>query len=295
MTGLAIGEGPVPSMPGRLLVLPGAQQGAVSSPALCEATVIENRNVGDRYWLLRMRAPEVAAVVRPGQFVMLTVAREGEWDPVLPRPMAVFDSRPEEGEVDVIYGVVGRGTERLVRRRSGARIVTVGPLGKGFHLAPETRRVLLFGRGIGTCSLSMLAAAAVGRWFESVVVESARTPHALVGRPFFTRLPVTTLFSVTDRNGSSDPTVLEARLRRELAAFPPDQIFVCGSDRLLRLAGRFAGDWGPSVQVSVEAHMACGLGYCHGCSSGLRVAGDEAPLVCKDGPVFGWVPWDTAL
>jgi dihydroorotate dehydrogenase electron transfer subunit len=38
--------------------------------------------------------------------------------------------------------------------------------------------------------------------------------------------------------------------------------------------------------VSLEAHMACGLGYCHGCSSGAPGLAEEAPLVCRDGPVF---------
>jgi len=44
------------------------------------------------------------------------------------------------------------------------------------------------------------------------------------------------------------------------------------------------------VQVSLEAHMACGLGYCHGCATGTRTADEESPLICRDGPVFRLVP-----
>ena len=32
--------------------------------------------------------------------------------------------------------------------------------------------------------------------------------------------------------------------------------------------------------------MACGIGYCHGCSHGAVGESEEAPLVCREGPVF---------
>jgi hypothetical protein len=38
--------------------------------------------------------------------------------------------------------------------------------------------------------------------------------------------------------------------------------------------------------VSLEARMACGIGYCHGCSHGAVGESEEAPLVCREGPVF---------
>jgi dihydroorotate dehydrogenase electron transfer subunit len=39
-------------------------------------------------------------------------------------------------------------------------------------------------------------------------------------------------------------------------------------------------------EVSLEGHMACGVGLCQGCP--VERTGDEAKyaLVCKDGPVF---------
>ena len=43
---------------------------------------------------------------------------------------------------------------------------------------------------------------------------------------------------------------------------------------------------GMFVQVSLEARMACGIGYCHGCSHGAVGESEEAPLVCREGPVF---------
>ncbi|MBO0872611.1 MAG: dihydroorotate oxidase electron transfer subunit, partial [Pseudonocardia sp.] len=57
-----------------------------------------------------------------------------------------------------------------------------------------------------------------------------------------------------------------------------------GSERLARLAAELGGRWRASVQVCLEAHMACGLGYCHGCAT--STGGGPPRLVCRDGPVF---------
>ena len=66
-------------------------------------------------------------------------------------------------------------------------------------------------------------------------------------------------------------------------------VAVCGSNRLLRLAMELGAPQEASVEVSLEAHMACGLGYCHGCSTGHPGLASESPLVCKDGPVFACI------
>lgn len=257
-------------------------------PAHSEASVIENANVGDRYWRLRIEAPAIAGRVAPGQFLMVTVARPGHWDPALPRPMAIFGSQPHEGTVEFIYGVVGRGTMQLTKFTAGERITVVGPLGRPFALAHETRRIVLLGRGIGTCSLTILAQEAVSRGLCVSALDSARHEGALVGRRIYERLGIQSPFFVTDSDGSSDVGNVRSLLVRHLSERPPSQIFVCGSQRLLHLAGNLAAQWGASVQVAVEAHMACGLGYCHGCASGLASQSYETPLVCRDGPVFKW-------
>jgi dihydroorotate dehydrogenase electron transfer subunit len=257
-------------------------------PAYCDALVVANANVGDRYWQLRIEAPAIAECVAPGQFLMVTVASAGHWDPALPRPMAIFESNPREGTLDFVYGVVGRGTLQLTQFIAGERITVVGPLGRPFTLAQETRRVLLLGRGIGTCSLTILAGEAASRGLSVSALDSARHKGALVGRGAYERLGIASPFFVTDADGSSEVGKVRSLLVEHLSRRPPNQIFVCGSQRLLDLAADLAAEWGASVQVAVEAHMACGLGYCHGCASGLGAQARETPLVCRDGPVFRW-------
>ena len=274
---------------GQLAVIPRDEgDQPIADPALDRAVVVDHHHLADRYWYLRLHSPHIARTAQPGQFVMITIARDHEVGPVLPRPMAIYDMDPEQGWVDVMYGVVGAGTARLSGFAVGETVTIVGPLGRGFTVAPGTERILLVGRGIGTCSLTALAFQARDRGIEVVAVDSARTAHALIADETYRRAGVARLFQVTDADGSSDPAVLYNRLVHEYDAAPPQQLYVCGSNRLTRLCIDLGDRWAAETQVSLEAHMACGLGYCHGCSSGQRSSGNEAPLICRDGPVFRW-------
>lgn len=247
--------------------------------------VIENHRLTQRHFSLVLRSPEIATTALPGQFLMITVALRGESTPTLPRPMAVYSVLPEEGTVEVLYAIVGAGTERLSRVQRGAELFVVGPLGRWFDLSHDARHVLLLGRGIGNCSLTTVAQHTARQGVQTTAVSSGRERSGLVGLDVY-ETGGSRVYGVADDDGSSAVGPLHDRLVTDLADGPPDHIFVCGSRRLVRLAERLARRWDSRVQISIEAHMACGLGYCHGCASGARSVGEESPLVCADGPVF---------
>lgn len=259
-----------------------------TGPACGDAVVLYNMHHRDRYWRMRLQVPGLAGPAMPGQFAMLTVARPGEAAPPLPRPMAVFDTGPGN-EIEIVYGVVGSGTRRLTGFRAGERLLTVVPLGRGFAVPAGTRRMLLLGRGIGTCSLTLLAARAVAEGVDVTAVASGRHGDAVVGEDFYRECGATVI-AVHDRDGSSDVGWLDRMLSARFDGDPPEFVAACGSRRLRALAGDLGRRWRAEVQVAMEAHMACGLGYCHGCSTGSATATSEAPLVCRDGPVFRLVP-----
>lgn len=258
---------------------------ARAEPTWHHAGVLEHRRLADRYQHLRLHAPSIAALTQPGQFVMLTVARHNEQAPVLPRPMAVYARDTDAGTIEVIYGVVGDGTRRLTSFDAGERMLVVGPLGQGFDLDPDAAGVLLVGRGIGTCSLTTVAQELARTDTRVVAVASGRDETSVIGATFY-REHGAAVYEVDDAAGTSSVAALRRRLIEDLDDRPPAQIMTCGSERLARLCRELAVRWEADVQVSLEAHMACGLGYCHGCATGARADGDESPLICADGPVF---------
>ncbi|MBC7441187.1 MAG: dihydroorotate oxidase electron transfer subunit [Ramlibacter sp.] len=260
-------------------------------PVWDDAPVLVHDVVGERYHRLVLATPTIAATALAGQFLMITVPPKDGERILLPRPMAIHRRHPDAGNVEVIYGVAGRGTTALAGVVVGETLLVTGPLGRGFEF-PEwtetepTRTALMIGRGVGVCAVMGSVEDAARLGVDAVVVVSGRSGSNLIGLADCAELGAEVI-TVTDDDGSSRMPALAQRLRARFEAHPPDVILVCGAGVLARLAAELGAEWGVPVQVSLEAHMACGLGYCHGCAAPVATDPEvEGPLVCVDGPVF---------
>lgn len=255
-------------------------------PVWDDAPVLVHEIVGERYRRLVLAADTIATTALAGQFLMITVPPAQGERILLPRPMAIHRRHPEQGTVEVIYGVAGRGTSALADVIVGESLLVTGPLGRGFEFPEAALTALMIGRGVGVCAIMGSVEDAARLGISATVVLSGRSRANLIGLADCAELGATVI-PVTDDDGSSALPALGDRLRGLFPATPPDVILVCGAGVLARLAAELGAEWGVPVQVSLEAHMACGLGYCHGCAA--PVATDpavEGPLVCVDGPVF---------
>ncbi len=114
--------------------------------------VLENVPIARDTYRLRLGDATMARAIKPGQFVMIRPGPEGATDPLLGRPLALYDVvRDPAGTptaFDVVYLVVGRGTAALAQRRPGERLAVWGPLGNGFG-PPPAGPVLFVAGGIG--------------------------------------------------------------------------------------------------------------------------------------------------
>lgn len=264
-------------------------------PVWDDAEVLVHEPVGERYRRLVLASGTIAATAQAGQFVMVTVPPHAGERILLPRPMAIHRRRPasgnQAGTVELIYGVVGRGTRALAAVPVGAHLQLTGPLGRGFEFPPHTRTALLIGRGVGICGVMGAAEDTRAAGIRTTMVLSGQRPSHLLGRDDCAELGVHVI-EATDDDGSSDLAVLADRVRAHFddstpERTRPDVVMVCGAGVLARLAAELGALWGIPVQASLEAHMACGLGYCHGCAAPVRTDPSvEGPLVCADGPVF---------
>jgi dihydroorotate dehydrogenase electron transfer subunit len=257
-------------------------------PLRADAEVLENRAEGGPNHRLRLFVPAFTAFV-PGQFAMLSAGAVGaapRFDPLLPRPMAIYRAHPSSGgaEVEILYKVSGRGTALLSEARPRACVRFVGPLGQGFPDAPEGSTALLVGGGTGVASLYELAARMARAGRPSVrVLLGARSGGDLMGRDDFAALGVP--LDVTTEDGSlGEKGLVTAPLERLLASEPEAVVFACGPTPMMRSAAALADGRGRRCLVSLENPMACGFGVCLGCAAPKR--GGGFALVCRDGPVL---------
>ena len=87
-------------------------------------------------------AGDTSDITRPGQFVNIKL--DGLF---LRRPISVCDCT--EGELTIIYKVVGTGTEYMAKLPDGAELDILTGLGNGYSLEESGERPLLIGGGAG--------------------------------------------------------------------------------------------------------------------------------------------------
>jgi len=297
-----------------------------ADPTWDEAPVLLHEVLDGHYHRLVLHSPSIASSARAGQFVMISVPSvsgpsisvpsRGRAKILLPRPMAIQRRHPERGDIEVTFSIAGRGTAELARVEVGQSLLLTGPLGRGFEIPDATSRILVMAHGSGVCAVLGIVEDAAARGIPTLALLSAAMRSAVVGERDCAELGTEAII-VTEDAGSNTIPAIDRLLREHYRTERPSVIMVCGSSALTRAAVALGVDWGIPVQVALEAHMACGLGYCHGCaapvaaSSGRassdgatsdratsdRVTSDgaisdgassdrEGPLVCRDGPVF---------
>ena len=235
-----------------------------------------------------MQAPEIAALARPGQYVMVRCG-EGQ-DMPLRRPLSVhrisIDNR-----VAFLFAVVGRGTEWLAQRREGDSVDLFGPLGNGFEVYPSSRNLLLVAGGIGIAPLVALAEQAVTTGRSVMLLIGDRNADRIYPDRL---LPSGVKTSVTTEDGSRGR---EGMVTDLVLDFIPeaDQVFACGPLPMYRKIAGMSGQLGDKpTQVLLEAVLGCGVGACLSCTVETK---HGQRLVCKDGPVFelSEIVWDKVV
>ncbi len=224
----------------------------------------------------------------PGQFIMLSPGPEGEvarYDPLLPRPMAIFDSNGEPGRqrIEVLYKVEGRGTRLLSGAEVGDHVRVVGPLGKGFELPAPGTHAIVIGGGTGTASLFGLARAARESGPVTVIL-GARRAGLLVAAGDFEKLGVDLQIVTEDASRGAKGLVTDALASLLRSAESETHVFACGPTAMMRACSTLAQEAGVGCSVALENRMACGFGACLGCAVPLAAGGFS--LVCSQGPVY---------
>ena len=228
---------------------------------LLDAPVTEKREVARGMFVLAMRAPEIAATVRAGQFVNLGWAR----GPLLRRPFSVY--RAAGDEIEVVLKAVGVGTAQLLAMQAGDRMSCLGPLGRGFETSGS--RVLVISGGLGVAPMPLAARDAKAAGARVTWVHGARTAAELCAETEGDEV----IWATDDGSRGFHGTAV--------AASPDaDVVLACGPNRMLAAV---AARW-PEAQVAVETYMGCGTGVCLGCAVPLARGGYDR--ACKEGPVY---------
>lgn len=215
-------------------------------------------------------------IPKPGQFYMLQTS--DSYDPLLKRPFSIFSQ--EDNTLQFLYRIRGKGTRSLADLKAGGTINLIGPLGNSYP-EPEGDFIAVAG-GIGIASIMSLMQRFKLRGY---FFYGARNSQELLMLGEADEVSNEMVLS-TDDGSVGDKGLITEKLEDFLATYLMDKsfpVYACGPAPMQKEVCRIASQAGMKCYVSLEAHMACGLGACLGCvvktTSGYK-------RVCKEGTVF---------
>jgi len=215
----------------------------------------------------------------PGQFGMLEVPRQ---DGVLLRRPFSF-ARQNGGITEILYKVVGRGTEALSKVAVGQKLRLLGPLGKGFEdVAGSGDRVGVAG-GYGIAPFLEQAVLLQRKGQTLNLFYGARSKKDLLYIQEFKELKVK-LFITTEDGSEGERGRITELLAKAYSQNKPAVLWSCGPIGLLHAVQTWASPQGVPSQLSVEETMGCGTGVCLGCVVQDREG--RFRRACIEGPVF---------
>lgn len=256
--------------------------------------ILSNQEISPNYYRMRILAPDYHKLATPGQFIMFRVQRS--LPPLLRRPFGIFrigclpadcEGMPHKEFIEIIYKVVGRGTGIMQQLHQGDRVELLGPLGRGFELGDPVEEKILVGGGIGLVPLYMLAEKLV-ETSKVRLLMGGRTRDDIITVTEFERLGVETYVSTEDGSLGEEGLVTQV-LERKLRKYPQAAVYACGPLPMIDAVQKICKQKQVSLQVSLEALMACGVGACLGCvvkGAGHSDAEPRYLCTCKHGPVF---------
>ena len=201
-------------------------------------------------------------------------------DPLLKRAFSLFRRTPEG--LQILYRIKGKGTSMLRDLKEGTVISMLGPLGNGYPLPSADQSPLVIAGGIGIASVFSLVEKLSKKAF---VFYGAKMREELFLSDALEKIYRELVVCTDDGSCGVKGTVVDV-VRDFIQKHDPllkPVIYACGPNVMLREIAKVAAASRIKAYVSLEEHMACGIGACLGCVVKTK-SGHQR--VCKEGPVF---------
>jgi dihydroorotate dehydrogenase electron transfer subunit len=244
----------------------------ITNAPLAETIALENQ-----IFLVKIYSPEIAAVIRPGQFLNIRVSET--YFPLLRRPFSVCDV--EGDHFYLMFNVYGEGTKILAHKHTGEMIDIMGPLGNGFNLEGNYETAIIVAGGLGVAPFPYVTRKIAG--YKKIITFIGGKSHS-----YLIKYGMVNIHLSTDDGSVGFKGTVVQLLRSELEKTEKERIkiFGCGPNAMLSALKEFCISNNINCEVSTECAMACGFGICQGCPIESTRQKDKFLLVCKDGPVF---------
>lgn len=253
---------------------------------LVMAELVKKEQLKPDIFKFSVKAPSIVKEAKPGNFIEIRVT--DQLDPFLRRPISIYNLDRENGILEFIFQVKGKGTELLAKREEGKTIDIIGPIGYGTFKYDDYENIAIIGGGIGVFPLYELAKCAKADYKNVTTYLGFRNKDFVVLEEEFRKVS-NELVLTTDDGSYAEKGFAINYLEKDIEAGKVEAIYACGPLPMLKAVQKLAIEKEIPCQISLEEKMACGLGVCLGCAVKTAKSPKDAPEywhVCKAGPVF---------
>ena len=243
------------------------------------AVVISQKEIAANIFDLWLET-DLAKEAHPGQFVGVYPKDKST---ILPRPISICEVNEEKTALRLVYRIAGQGTKEFSGLQAGNEVEILGVLGNGFPLEEgKGKKVFLMGGGIGVPPILQLSKELEA---DKSILVGYRDNNLFLKEDLdkYGKVYVAT----EDGSVGTEGNVMDAIAANGLEA---DVIFACGPMPMLRAIKKYAEEKGIKAYISLEEHMACGVGACLGCVVKTKNVDHHSHVhnarICTDGPVF---------
>ena len=271
-----------------------------------QAKVLSHTAYPAKQYRMVLHAPRCAEAARPAHFVHLRCSTAL----AMRRPYSIMSTSKKQGSIEILYKVVGKGSQALSQKQVGDEVNLLGPIGNSFTPNPQRPELLLLGGGVGIPPILFLARQIKqDDTYKPLVMVGSKVPFPFELKPSQMKVPEISpdyhlalaeleilgipsqLASENKKQGCFDGYI-DALARTYLEKISSQrldctEIFACGPEAMLKSIAKLSAEVKVPCQLAVEEYMACGVGGCAGCTVAVRENSKTAmKRVCVDGPVF---------
>ena len=239
-----------------------------------------NREVADGIYEATLLLDEPVTDIWAGKFLNVSV---GDGSHILKRPFGISDYDESGDRVSFCYQVKGEGTKSLSSLKCGTELKATLPLGNGFLLSKDWKKVAIIAGGMGVCPFGGMGKSYPNHEFTAYVGFRNKSVECLTERiGDFADLKV-----IYDDKPQVDAKNAVELFLKEYESKNFDAVLSCGPKPMLRALKNAVESKGINIPVfvSLEERMGCGVGACLVCVC-KQAKAEGNVRICKDGPVF---------
>ncbi len=249
--------------------------------------ILSKENPQEGIFKLTFSSSLISKKAKPGNFVHIKVSSNDH--PLLRRAFSIHSVAKDKDSFEVLFKVVGKGTEILSKKSLGDILDILGPVGNSFAPPKKGQEIMLVAGGIGIAPLWFLFTHLLKKTHKNKLTffVGAKSKNELLYAQKLKRTKARLIVATDDGSAGRKGLVTEVFLK-EIKKINYNlqkvAVYSCGPQMMMKRMSQIASRLNLFCQISLETHMACGVGACWGCV--VKQKDQTYKRVCVDGPVF---------